>query len=187
MKAIEYERFAKCFGTLCEVWEREISPTLASVYFRILEPYPIEVVERAISEAIGRCRFFPKPAELLDLINGSNEDMEARGLLQATGVLQAVKRVGAYQTVVFADPVTAAVIQDGFGGWVKLCTDLSAKAEQWFLKDFARLYRAFHSQGRRYSGKLAGIIESQNSARGFLEYLPSPVMVGGDGNQQLLN
>ena len=42
------------------------------MYWVALDPYGDEETERAFQEAARRCKFFPKPAELIELIEGSS-------------------------------------------------------------------------------------------------------------------
>lgn len=167
MKADQFEQFQRAFGTMCEVWEKELSPTMAAIYFKVLERFSIQVVEKSIMQAIGTCKFFPKPAELLELIHGAGGTVEDVALIQATIALDAIKRIGGYESVQFKDPVTNAVIQYGFGGWVKLCNELMGDNEKWFLKDFQAMYRSFKRGGRELAGKLPGRIEMLNIATGY--------------------
>jgi hypothetical protein len=111
---------------------------------------------------------------------------------EATKVLNAVKRIGGYQSIQFNDPVTAAVVQEGFGGWPALCRDLlenGAKGgieEQWFLKDFAKMYSAFIRQNRRLIGHLPGVHEISNTALGYQDEEHKVVLINdGHGQKQI--
>lgn len=188
MKQTDFKEFQRAFGTLCELFEKEATAIMQAVYFKALSQHEIGQVSKAIEAAIVSCRFFPKPVELLELIEGGGKQaLEDAGHLAAVVVINAVKRVGAYNTVVFEDPVTAAVVQDGFGGWVRVCAELATKSEKWFAKDFAELYQVFRRGGRTFNGKLLGILEVYNMERGFNAYIPDPVMIGGAGSQKLIN
>ena len=100
--------------------------------------------------------------ELIELVTGVSGNLEDRACVEAGNVLQAVKRVGAYNSVKFDDPVTQAVISQGFGGWVKLCNELKSTEEKWFQKDFVRIYQAYAREGIKHNGHLAGQIETEN-------------------------
>ena len=76
------------------------------------------------------------------------------------------------------DPVTAAVIQQSFDGWVQLCQDSRTNDEKWFRKDFVRMYQAFARQKIQHAGHLPGLIEKSNTARGFVDHVPAPALIG---------
>jgi hypothetical protein len=110
---------------------------------------------------VGRAKFFPKPAEFLELLEAS------RGV-QATAawldVVAALKRYGNYQSVRFADPVIHSVIE-AMGGWVSL--GLMAERERtWRQKEFERLYSVLVGQDGRHPAYLAGLHEIQNACGG---------------------
>lgn len=178
MKTSNQEKFANSLGVLCEVFDKQISPIVIRAYFQALKPYSVEEVEGAISQAIVSCKFFPRPAELIDLITGGTENLSDRAEVEVSKILQAVRHEGAYKSIQFDDPVTTAVIQQGFGGWIKLCDELRSDAEKWFRKDFIQMYGAYSRQGISYNGHLAGLIEADNTTRGFTDSVPDPVLIG---------
>lgn len=175
MNQNDYDRFSNALGTAWEVFNpgKEISRILVGAYFKALVQYGIEQIEQAIGETIGKGKFFPKPVEIIEHLAGSLPDV---AMVQATQVLETIKRHGAYASVVFDDPVTMAVIQRVFGGWEKLCSDLMADQEKWFLKDFEKSYQAFSRQRIEYNGTLPGIIERKNTSEGY-DY-PPPTAIG---------
>lgn len=175
MKASEKERFINAFLTLCSVFEKNPSDVLTAAYYRALEKHDIHDVERSISRAIVECKFFPKPVELMELISGKVTDIAE---VEAGKVLLAIKYHGGGQSVVFDNATTQAVIVFGLGGWVKMCADLKAADEKWFLKDFVRIYQAYANQGVMHYGHLPGRIEMENSASGYLESIQHPIAIG---------
>lgn len=166
MEGNDLERFTNafklCWATLAN--NKPEQPILYKVYYDSLIQFTIKQVETAFSKATLKLKWFPKPVELIELITGTDE---CNGDVQATNVLKAIKQVGAYETVNFNDPVTHAVINRVFSGWVKMCNELMEKDEKWFLKDFAKYYKSFKSQGIEDHGNLSGLIESHNSGLGI--------------------
>ena len=157
----ERDEFLKHFLGLCQLFNVAADELTIKIYFRALRKYTLAEVVQGIDAAIRQCRFFPKPVELHELIGGSAEDV---GEVEASKVLEAVKQVGAWKSVVFDDAVTAAVVEHGFGGWVKLCSSVSADEEMWFRKDFCRMYGSFSRRGVSYAGTLAGRAAIANEA-----------------------
>jgi hypothetical protein len=172
------KKFSNAFGTLCEIFNKQVSQVFIRVYFQALAPYSIEQVGSIISQAIVSCRFFPKPVELIEFITGSPEDLSDRAEVEASKVLQAIKYHGVYSSIQFDDTVTSAVIQQGFGGWIKLCEDLYSVNEKWFIRDFIRIYQAYARQSIDYDGHLPGLIEIDNTIKGYDHHISDPVLIG---------
>lgn len=161
------ETFSMFFTGLCELFDKRYSEALLGIYVNALSGYAIGDVAKAISHAATSCTFFPKPSELIELLGGGALRADEIGLIEAGKVLRAIKQVGSYRSVKFDDPVTTAVISTHFGGWVKMCQDLKADADKWFLKDFEKAYVAYSRHGIKENAALPGVIETDNSAKGF--------------------
>ena len=167
-----FNRFMAGIG---ETFDKEISEILLDIYWSVLERFSDEQCKEAFNKAIVSCKFFPKPVEIIELISDGPGKLDDRAELQASEVIWAVKHIGHYQSVRFDDPVTMAVIQQCYGGWIQLCSEL--KEEKWFRKDFVRYYRAYHNQGIAFNGYLTGFIESENTMRGYDQHIPEPLLV----------
>ncbi|MEZ6852772.1 DUF6475 domain-containing protein [Halodesulfovibrio aestuarii] len=174
------ERFLQGLAGLCELHNRQATEAMAKLYFFALQQFEIEDVLRAMVKAVTASKFFPRPAEIIEFIQGNPEDVAE---VEASKVLEAVKRVGAYKSVVFDNPVTAAVIEHGFGGWVKLCSEMRADSEKWFRKDFCKLYVSFSRQDVRYFGELAGRAAIANEANCTPNY-EQVALIGNAGKAQ---
>ena len=174
----DFNDFANAMGSLAEIHSKEISPTLMKTYFKLFFQFSIEQIQKAVSEAMLTLKYFPKPVELIELIQGKLED---KAEIELSKVVNAIRRHGAYSSIVFDDPVTMAVIQNGFGGWIKLCDELLEHELKWFRKDFLRIWQAYHAQGMKSYGKLTGLHESNNSIAG-LSYYEKPVLIGNINN-----
>lgn len=184
-KDIDFTCFCNAIGTLAELYDKELSEFSIAAYFETLKGYSIEDVEHAISHAMGTLKFFPKPVELIEIITGGGaQNIEDRAQAQALKVLETVRRVGGYSSVQFSDPVTTAVVKQGFGGWSKLCAELLEDQEKWWLKDFTKIYQAYTRQGMKEHGHLAGHTEIANSAKGY-EFAP-PILIGGEDEYKKL-
>ena len=137
----------------------------------------INQVEKALEKVVVSCKFFPKPVEIIELISGGTGKIEDIAQVQADLVINTIRKIGSYQSVEFKDPVTTAVIQQSFGGWIKMCLELMEPSEKWFRKDFANAYQVYFRQGIQRNGHLAGLIETDNMTRGHLEFIPDPKIV----------
>jgi hypothetical protein len=158
------------------LYEKHPESAVIEIYFRALEKFTIDEVEKGISKACSTCKFFPKPVELIDCITGGTGSLADKAMVEACRVLEAIKSVGTYTTVCFDDAVTQAVIIQQFGGWAKF-GDMLVENEKWFLKDFAAAYQAFSRQNVRHYGALPGISQGQNALTG-VERDEKPVIIG---------
>ncbi len=149
----ERDVFLQRFIGLCQFFGIEADEFRTQIYFRALNPYPVQDVVQGVDKAISKCRFFPRPVELLEFIEGKVED---RAEVEAGKVYQAIVEVSGSKAVVFDDPVTAAVVARGFGGWARLCSTLKESELTWFTKDFCRRYVSFTHQNVEHVGALPG-------------------------------
>ncbi len=173
----EFKTFCEIMWGVADNFGAEINKYGLKMRFQALKELTIDELRQAAMNVIKSRKYtkMPTVAEILEQVRGNPDDI---AMVEAGKVLQAIKRYGAYSSVVFDNPVTMAVIHQGFGGWIKLCTDLNAQDEKWFMKDFVNTYRAFHNQKIEHFDHLPGITETQNSARGFDTHIPEPVLIG---------
>ncbi|WP_430735151.1 DUF6475 domain-containing protein [Halodesulfovibrio aestuarii] len=174
------EQFLSRFIGLCELFNIEASEFKTEIYFRALSRFDVQAVVQGIDNAIVRCKFFPKPVELIELIQGSPEDVAE---IEASKVWEAISRVGGHTSVVFDNPVTAAVVEHGFGGWVKLCSEMKANEEKWFRKDFIKTFSSFARQNVQHFGELSGRAAIANEAHFQPNYQQTALI--GDTNRAL--
>jgi len=110
----DFEAFAGFMAVLEEVFGKDLTPQLVEIYFRALANFSIERVAAAIEEAVRRLKFFPKPADLIELMEGSLDDQAEHAFGQFWG---AVIRCGTYRSLYSEDEVLAEVIRRQFGSW----------------------------------------------------------------------
>jgi len=179
-------QFISAFGALCEIFGKEPTEILIEGYFRALNRFQIEEIEAAISQAICTCQFFPRPVELIEIITGGSGRIEDKAMIEATKVLNAIRRIGAYESVAFDDPITQAVIRQAFGGWVKMCSELKSDQSKWFIKDFIKIYQSYANEQVKFFGHMPGIIEMQNR-RKSLDYYSEPILIGDKQKAKLIS
>jgi hypothetical protein len=94
-----------------------------------------------------------------------------------SAVDNAVRTVGTYRSVAFADPIIHKVIQD-MGGWVALG---NKKEDEWpfVAKEFQTRYRGIKTTGQPVDApaQLTGIAAQQNSVAG-IQYKEQPILIG---------
>ena len=69
--------FATEMTMMAEVFGEVLSAPRMQAYFAALEEHHVEVVQEACRRAIKTCRFFPKPADLAEMIDGNLDDRAA--------------------------------------------------------------------------------------------------------------
>jgi len=178
VKKLDKKHFGKLLVTTAEIFEKVLSKNVLDLYFQALKKYSIEQIEDAISKAIISCKFFPKPVELIELMSGIGK-LEDQAQFQVDIVLNAIKRVGGYQSVKFKDTITNTVINYCFGNWTKLCEELKENEEKWFRKDFIKYYQSYYRQNIRSDELLPGFISIGNKQNGYIDYIPDPVLIEG--------
>jgi hypothetical protein len=113
-------RFAELMYALSETFDTKVSALRVQLYFDALVDLPIAAVERAARLAVGTLRFFPKPTELRELVQGNVED-EA-GIAWAA-FQREVSRVG-YMREPDLPAATMDAIRLVFGDWRRACASL---------------------------------------------------------------
>lgn len=160
-----------------EMFEKEISNILSNLYWKAIEPFTDEQCRGAFNKAITQCKFFPKIADLVELMGGGAGKLEDIAQVQADLVIKAIRHIGGYQSVDFRDPVTKAVIVSCFGGWIKMCEELKEVDEKWYRKDFVKFYQAYSRQNIKNTTHLSGLHETENYVLGYIEDTPDPVQI----------
>ena len=175
--------FAKRYVLMCRFCNNTpVDPIDQQIYEGLLSEYSIADVIVGINGAMkswsNTNRLIPV-AEIIKHIHGGENAIEDHAIIQSHLVLNSIKTIGRYQTVRFEDRTTSAVITQLFGGWVKMCSELTNDTEKWFLKDFEKAYKAYKRKGIEYNGNLIGLVDSTNEEKG-IEYNNEPVLIGYD-------
>ena len=173
---------------LSELYTKPMTESLQALYFDALASYPMVDVTRAFRLHIRhpeQGRFFPKPADLIVLIEG---DSESRALQAWSLAVSAWETHGVYQSVEFADACLAATIDD-MGGWIAFHDRYNTLKEEPFMRqEFVKRYRGYlQSPPRRAIGPLPGIHALENTRRGMMEAVPAPIAIGARPGQKELS
>jgi hypothetical protein len=171
------KEFAQFMGGMFAVYNKEVSPMLLRIWFESLRQYDLKAVKDALARHLlnpDNGQFLPKPADVVKLIGGTTIDT---ALEAWSAVDNAVRTVGTYRSVVFADPIIHKVIQD-MGGWVALG---NKKEDEWAFvaKEFQTRYRGIKTTGQPVDApaQLTGIAAQQNSVAG-IQYKEQPILIG---------
>ena len=171
------KEFAQFMGGMFAVYNKEVSPMLLRIWFESLRQYDLKAVKDALARHLlnpDNGQFLPKPADVVKLIGGTTIDT---ALEAWSAVDNAVRTIGTYRSVAFADPIIHKVIQD-MGGWVALG---NKKEDEWpfVAKEFQTRYRGIKTTGQPVDAlpQLTGIAAQQNSVAG-IQYAEPPILIG---------
>lgn len=184
MRDADKQDFVLLLTDVLAFYRQDVSRFAASVWWEACKGFDIGQLRKAFNaHAIDpdRGQFAPKPADIVRALQGTRTD-QARVAWGKT--FDAMQRIGAYQTVVFDDPIIHACIED-IGGWQKICR--SSMDELSYLEHrFCESYRAYASRGLdQYPAKLLGEFECINRHEG--RNVAPPVLIGNaDKARQVL-
>lgn len=165
-------KFKEYMATICELFDKSLSKLLTDLYWKVLEPYTDEQCEKAFKEIIYSSRFFPKPADFIEAIEGTKKDRATEAWLD---VLETIKRVGNYQSIRFADASIHSVV-NAMGGWPELCR-MTGDEVKWKQKEFERLYEVIGANGGGHPDYLPGTCEIENFRNGY-DIKPDVINIG---------
>ncbi|MFO0335559.1 MAG: DUF6475 domain-containing protein [Pseudomonadota bacterium] len=166
-----------------EFYRVDLSTFAGRVWWQACRGYSLDQVTTAFDRHLTDPKsgqFMPKPADIVRQLQGTHED---RSAIAWGKVLDAIQRVGPWQSVAFDDGVIHAVIED-LGGWVKVC-GTEYDELPFVQRRFCDTYRA-HSQNRAplgFPARLAGIADAKNGAIG--DYSRDRTVLVGDANRAL--
>lgn len=176
MDRSDMQKFAQAMAALGEIYSKEVSKVLVSVYYNALESYPIDEVLKAIqahTRDTENGQFWPKPADLIRHLEGSNE---SRAMEAWSKVIKAIGSVGMYRSIAFDDPVIHKVI-DEMGGWISVCNTMEDELP-FRAAEFQKRYRAAVRFGYdSFPRVLVGYSDQNNMAQGYQQE-PEPALFG---------
>ena len=158
-------KFKEYMTLVCELYDKTLSDMMKDLYWKVLDPFTDEQCEKAFKEIIYSSRFFPKPADFIEILQGKKQDQATIAWLEVLGT---IKSVGHYQSVRFANPVSHSVIM-AMGGWEQLCM-MEIKDEKWKQKEFERLFDVLSTREGKHPAYLLGFHENNNTPMMIAEY-----------------
>lgn len=161
------------------------SETRIQTYLEALEGLDPEAVCRAFKQVRQTATFFPRPAEIRNIVLGDPAD---RAVLGWSRLLTAVRHHGPYASVDFQDPVLHTCIE-AMGGWPTVASiESDPKTLGYRQHEFIQHYRAYqHRLPGRPRLHLPGILEIANTDRGMwdhaLDHAGHVLVVSEDGRE----
>lgn len=178
MRVNEKSDFAKLMTAVAELYGKKMSSALLSIYWGALERFCFADIRRAITQHVNNAdvgQFIPKPADIVRYLEG---DSHTHALQAWSKVESAIRRIGAYDSVAFDDPIINIVIAD-MGGWGKMCA-IATKEMPFRANEFMKRYQGyFRGCPMNYPKYLRGIFEHTNRVNDYPENTIS-VLVGDE-------
>lgn len=175
MTKVDYERFVNCLLGCAEIAEKNLSKQAILLYWNTLKHLEIDVVVNAFNRHLvnpDNGQYMPKPADIIRLCKGSNLDS---AMIAWSMVLESIKLIGRYDSVVFDDRATMVAIKE-MGGWIALCK-MADDEIPFRAQEFQNRYKSYKTMGRSDTpNKLIGVYEATNSTNG--KYVADPVLIG---------
>lgn len=165
------EDFLKLFSGICEVYGKEITTQLTDIYFNSFEKFSIERVKEAFNRHTLSSKFFPKPSELIDLLEGNKEEkaIEAWTVLRDT-----IRHHGGDRSVLFTDPKISWIVES-YGGWIRVC-DMETIDLDFMRLGFIKAY--INARDDLPQRKFIGRFEWDNDKNGYLTAPYTPLIIG---------
>ncbi|MGL4576992.1 MAG: DUF6475 domain-containing protein [Burkholderiaceae bacterium] len=178
MQPSDKSKFMEVLAGVHDFYGKDLSPFAMQVWLQAVASVDIDQVTKAFSAHLHdpeRGQFMPKPADLVRQLVGTHAD---RSLVAWGKVNEAMRAVGAYESVVFDDPTIHAAIED-IGGWPAVCAGKVDELPH-LQRRFCDSHRAYSKRpGHAYQARLPGIYEGQNATAG--KRVAPPVLIGDPG------
>ena len=142
MKQSDKNRFASAFQSMCEILDKKSTTIMILGYFTALENFSIEQTEKAISKAIGSCKFFPKPVELIEIITGGQKQLQNNAEIEVDKILCHLRQYGAGKHPELSDPISRHLMTKRwpYQSWAIMVLESELV---WFKKEFITAYNAY--------------------------------------------
>ena len=168
MTTSEATELAKMLGAMAELYGHKLTDAQLALYIATMADFPLASV-RAAAKTYMRApgsKWFPKPGELVELIDGNPEDRANQAWL-ALG--EAIRWVGAWKPLVVADRCWAKAVEQVFGGWPEACEargEMNEPTWQAKRKEFASAYRwhRAHQDASDHPAWMSGLTSRANVA-----------------------
>ena len=149
-------QFKQTLAGMAEIYGREVSATMAKIYWDSLTEFTDEQVDAAFTQAINTIKFFPKPAELRELIVGKSGERA----LEAWGTVLLDVRNGAgrrplsrmdegelveYSNKPRSEDDVIGIVAS-LGGWSRL-GQMTTRDLDFLKKDFIQMYQSKSDRG----------------------------------------
>jgi len=176
MREADRAPFAEMMAGIYEFYNRQVSEQGLMIWWEAMKGFELATVRGALSRHVmnpDSGQFIPKPADVVRELSGTRADAS---MLAWSRVIEGIKSVGSWNSIVFDDPIIHRVIED-LGGWPWLCGQDDSELP-FVERRFRDAYRAWLARGGtpHHQPRLIGTFERVNSVNGHP--VAPPVMIG---------
>jgi len=167
--------FIEIMNGLSGLYNITITEFTLGIYYDIFKDYDCESFRKAVIDCIKDRVYssLPKPAEILQFLEGTRHDKALTAWLQAK---EAVDKGGYYASIEFSDPIISHCLVQ-LGGWMEFCSQ-PINELPFIEKRFIDLYRLYLKREIKEPVKLIGYIEAFNNKAGHFDAIPAPIRIG---------
>jgi hypothetical protein len=161
MTEMDRERFGIALTGLAEIFNEPVSTPRMNAYFSALSDLSIDRVEAAVAQLMRTAKFFPKPIEIREALQGSTRDQAETAWRT---FLKLVIEENYYPSLQVQDGTLAFAIEQ-FGGWIEAnrrVNGASAEMLRAYENQFKVSYQLALQQGHCRSRYLVGFYEAAN-------------------------
>jgi len=140
------KKFREYMTGMGELFNKGSSETMSNFYWTALKPFKDNECEKAFNMAIASCKFFPKPAELIEFIVGNKKQLEQqkqdKATIEADKILSHLKTYGGSKYPEITDPVTKHLMNHRWN-YKTWATQILESEIVWWKKEFINSYNSF--------------------------------------------
>ncbi len=161
---LNHNNFTQIMAGLCDLYNKKPSEFMLDVYYEIFKDYDDKVFNDAIMNCVKSNKYnvLPKPAEILEFLEGNKDDKALIAWMEATNTAQ---KCGYYETPEFKDHIISHCIKE-LGGWMEFCS-FDKEQLPFIEKRFMNFYRLFLKRGINKPVNLIGYVDLKNNQKGY--------------------
>jgi len=145
LRGTDKRTFLTHFTGMCEVFDKTYSENILNIYYTVLEKHDIEKVIKAIDNCITQLKFFPKPAELIEMIENKPKT-ENKALFEANKIIEHLNIYGKTKLPEILDPITKHLMTSRWK-YKKWAAEIIESEIKWWVKEFCAAYVAYQDIG----------------------------------------
>lgn len=116
-----------------------LSERAIDIYFDTLREYPIDLVINGIKQCNKTCKFFPRPADIIEKIDGTEDEIIDQAFILTKKTLD---KIGYHNSIMFKDKKIAHTIND-MGGLQEAHDKIFRDKKDSAYFDFKRSYKRY--------------------------------------------
>jgi hypothetical protein len=132
------KKFGELMAVSGSIFDKELTKPILRIMFETLKEYSIDQVDAAFTKHLQTGDFFPRPSQLIRIINAGKPNNEDKAVLAWLSITNAISKIGPYRALTLDDKLAMQIINH-VGGWSNLC-NLSYKELDFKKREFIQAY-----------------------------------------------